>query len=467
MMSATDRFRGGVDTAVLDTAERALITARQAFVRAWRDAYGEEPSSIPCPPKGSTPDAEPTPEVETPADVAVGADADDPDEAARRAELVADQDQVRAEAEELLGRPPAADVAEDLDAHSRAFGPPPDAATQELTRLLTDQGIALTGERVGRGTLIEYADAWLDEQQVVTWRRAELEAELDQIDRDIVRLHDVIAARRDHLAATAAEEALARKQAQATFAGRTSSARQALDELESSTEGARRAEELQELQAELEIRTAEERAAAAAMEQAGEPTEAASDEEVAAAAERLAEAERARDNAAAEEEAASAVVAELEQRVADDTDPSTHDVAEHQVRLDAVDQDLSRAENDLVLAESELEMADQTVQVMIEAESTRRQERARNQLSKGSLLEDIDWYLLARLASQRSVGVAGSLPLVVDDAFSELPATEANWLLGRLERMTGAVQVIVLTDRPESVAWADHLGEDRAVLVVA
>ena len=479
MMSASDRFHNGADLAVLDTADRALITARQGFIRAWRDAYDEEPPSVPCPPKQPSraelpvEDAPVEPDRDAvavpPTAPAAGSVDPDTDPVAtdgdpRLAELLAEQDEVRREAETILGHPAGGDVAGDLEVHCSDFGPPTDPSTDDLTRLLSSVGIAVQSENLSRGTLIEYADAWLDEQQVLAWRRAELEAELDQIDRDVVRMNDAIATQRDQRAAAEADQARSHREALVNRAQVTEETRQRLAELDGSGEGQRLAEELRRSQAELEARTAEESEAAAAVEAAGDPGHVATDEDVSAAARRLSEAERAAENAFAAERSAAEAVAELEQRVADYSDPA-HDLAEQQVRLDAVDQDRARAESDLVLAESEHEMAVQTVQAMVEAESARRQERARNQLAKGSLLEDIDWYLLSRLASQRSVGVAGSLPLVIDDAFSELPPTEANWLLGRLERMTDAVQVIVLTDEPEQAAWVEQLGEGRGAVV--
>lgn len=79
--------------------------------------------------------------------------------------------------------------------------------------------------------------------------------------------------------------------------------------------------------------------------------------------------------------------------------------------------------------------------------------------------EELEWYLLARLAAQRSVSVAGSLPLVLDDALRGLEGTEIEHLLGRLERMAEAVQVIVVSDDPLVAAWADQAGPARAAVV--
>ena len=82
-----------------------------------------------------------------------------------------------------------------------------------------------------------------------------------------------------------------------------------------------------------------------------------------------------------------------------------------------------------------------------------------------SLAEEIEWYLLARLAAQRSVSLGGSLPLVLDDALTGLGEHEVHHILGRLERMAEAVQVIVITDDPLASSWALHAGDDRAAVV--
>lgn len=79
--------------------------------------------------------------------------------------------------------------------------------------------------------------------------------------------------------------------------------------------------------------------------------------------------------------------------------------------------------------------------------------------------EELEWYLLARLASQRAVSVAGSLPLLLDDALRGLSEGEVAHLLGRMERMAEAVQVIVVSDDPLVAAWADEAGPARAAVV--
>jgi hypothetical protein len=77
----------------------------------------------------------------------------------------------------------------------------------------------------------------------------------------------------------------------------------------------------------------------------------------------------------------------------------------------------------------------------------------------------IEWYLLGRVASLRSVSAAGSVPLVLDDAFRGLPAAEIVSLCGVLARIGETVQVIYLGDEPAVAAWAEQQGLDLAAAV--
>jgi hypothetical protein len=79
--------------------------------------------------------------------------------------------------------------------------------------------------------------------------------------------------------------------------------------------------------------------------------------------------------------------------------------------------------------------------------------------------EELEWYLLARLASQRAVSVAGSLPLLLDDALRGVEADEVGHLLDRLERMGEAVQVIIVSEDPLVAEWAGAAGSARAAVV--
>jgi hypothetical protein len=71
--------------------------------------------------------------------------------------------------------------------------------------------------------------------------------------------------------------------------------------------------------------------------------------------------------------------------------------------------------------------------------------------------EAIELYLLARLAAQRQVSYAGSVPLVIDDALAGVPEDGVHQVLRGLARMAESVQVVYVTDDPVVVEWAqDH-----------
>ena len=64
--------------------------------------------------------------------------------------------------------------------------------------------------------------------------------------------------------------------------------------------------------------------------------------------------------------------------------------------------------------------------------------------------------------AQRSVGEAGSLPFVIDDAFAGLPVETTEKAIAVLERFTPAFQLIYLSDDPEIEAWARLFGPKGA-----
>jgi len=87
------------------------------------------------------------------------------------------------------------------------------------------------------------------------------------------------------------------------------------------------------------------------------------------------------------------------------------------------------------------------------------------EVDEGSIADEIEWYLLARVAAQRAVCLGGSLPLLLDGALDGLDEQQLAHVLGRLERMADAVQVIVVSDDPRAAAWAVSAGQERAAVV--
>jgi len=81
--------------------------------------------------------------------------------------------------------------------------------------------------------------------------------------------------------------------------------------------------------------------------------------------------------------------------------------------------------------------------------------------------EAVEFYLLARLAALRSASYAGSVPLVIDDALSDLPVSEIERLLHKLERMSESVQIVYLSNDEIVSTWAENIGFERAAVVAA
>lgn len=91
---------------------------------------------------------------------------------------------------------------------------------------------------------------------------------------------------------------------------------------------------------------------------------------------------------------------------------------------------------------------------------------ADGQLAEASGLAQVEWYLLSRLAAQRSVSYAGSVPLVLDEPFGRMADDDVRYLLERLARMTDAVQVVFIGDDRRVVEWG-VAADERIVSVVS
>ncbi|MEX2294274.1 MAG: hypothetical protein WD691_10850 [Acidimicrobiales bacterium] len=141
--------------------------------------------------------------------------------------------------------------------------------------------------------------------------------------------------------------------------------------------------------------------------------------------------------------------------------------------LDAIDADLVVAEGMLRDAATSLADVDSSLagveaqrdELSLEMESLRDLVAA-EVASDATPIKELEWYLLARLASQRSVSVAGSVPLLLHDTLRGFDAEDVDYLLTRLERMAEAVQVIVISDDPVVVSWASSVGLSRAAVVM-
>ena len=82
-------------------------------------------------------------------------------------------------------------------------------------------------------------------------------------------------------------------------------------------------------------------------------------------------------------------------------------------------------------------------------------------------LGQVEWYLLSRLAAQRSVSYAGSVPLVLDDPFARVADDDVEYLLERLVRMSDAVQLIFVGDDPRVLRWSSAADDEVSSLTHA
>jgi len=94
--------------------------------------------------------------------------------------------------------------------------------------------------------------------------------------------------------------------------------------------------------------------------------------------------------------------------------------------------------------------------------------RSRREAAAETLdVDAVEWYLLARLAAQRSVSYVGSLPIVIDDAFSGWGTDRLAAVYHRLARMSDVVQVVICSDDPEVAQWAAGLDGASSVIEVS
>ena len=89
------------------------------------------------------------------------------------------------------------------------------------------------------------------------------------------------------------------------------------------------------------------------------------------------------------------------------------------------------------------------------------------QATEVSDLGQVEWYLLSRLAAQRSVSYAGSVPLVLDDPFGRVADDDVEYLLERLVRMSDAVQLVFVGDDPRVLRWSSAADDEVSSLTHA
>lgn len=391
----------------------------------------------------------------------------------RRTELLQRRDAVAPRVAALLGHEPTGPEAEDELRSLREPSAPDDLAMIDLAQELQKVGVQVGEPPHQRDDLILLARFYLSEQGVADERRTELAQASAALDDAIA----TVRAARDRgqedppelgelpeLArplpvepASADDELSAQTLREARWAD-VEAARQAVADAEEAVARHRDASEsLASLEADLErCRIEEEHAAAAVASAEADVTVAngpAFDDAVSSAAE--AEQALAR-STTREEEARAALEAHAPDGAVEELLVAARArlaEAERQVaEAAAAEQSIasSLAEVDAAFAAASATEA----QALADAEA----------IDRVKLIEDMDWELMSRLAAVRSVGLAGSLPVVLDDPFGVLDDDELHHVLDRLARLADAVQVVLVSDREAAVAWAAQAGSEHALV---
>jgi hypothetical protein len=325
-----------------------------------------------------------------------------------------------------------------------------------LKEALESAGVMMGDEDMPPALLIEIANIWLEEQGETASRREVLGQELGELEARLPVVREAARIRKEAPSAEdvaeAAFERAARKEAQLEEARSiVRTAEQRLD---------RQAQveiDIAERKAELESATRAEEAVATALSAAQAEADAAAEAEHAAAAERSrCEVELGAAVDAARQ--ATNTLGELSSRLTQaaktaDSGEFERAVADAQAAVDHATSSLEGARRELALIDAQLADLDGDGEgegVVVSAPGVAN-------------VEDLEWYLLSRVAAQRSVSYAGSVPLVLDDALADVRGDDLVHLLSRLERMSSAVQVIVVSEDDEVASWADSVGTDRAM----
>jgi hypothetical protein len=131
--------------------------------------------------------------------------------------------------------------------------------------------------------------------------------------------------------------------------------------------------------------------------------------------------------------------------------------AEDAVRVAQTSLDAAREDRDRAAAAAALSRASDDRRAV--------RERRDREAAQRQAVDRIEWYVLARLAQQRSLSYVGSVPLAIDDAFADWTVDEVGGIFERLARMSEVIQVVYLTDDVDVIAWARGLGLERASVI--
>ncbi len=149
------------------------------------------------------------------------------------------------------------------------------------------------------------------------------------------------------------------------------------------------------------------------------------------------------------------------------------ELAEVSAALSGLSDEVAEAEREAGRCASLLDEAVAARRATIERwEAIEAEREAARRSRQAAAAEDLDvdaveWYLLARMAAQRSVSFVGSLPIVIDDAFTGWGTDRLASVYRRLARMSDVMQVIICSDDPDVAAWAAGLDGAGSVIDAA
>lgn len=386
------------------------------------------------------------------------------DRVRRRGELLARRDSVAPRLAELLGHEPTGPEDEEELRDLRGPVAPDIAALSPLAERLAAAGVDVGPEPYERDDLVLLARAFLAEERAAEARRGHVTAAMAALDRaidehrrardrgetELPQLDPLPELAEPVATETDAADAAALTLREARWA-EVEAARAALVDAEAEMERRQvAARRLEELEVELDAAGAAEKAAAEALDEAeGEAGSVEEREERVAAS--VSDAEATLDEARrAETEVTESLTA------AQGSSGAEPFVAAAEASLSTV----AAAEQ-----EAAARLADAEVTLAGAVTDDKNAIDAMDAVDRSRLVDDVDWSLLSRLARLRAAGPGGSVPLVLDDPFTVLSDDEVVQVLDRLASMAGAVQVIVVSDRPAIVHWATAGAGHVAVLV--
>ncbi|WP_426572558.1 hypothetical protein [Aquihabitans sp. McL0605] len=396
------------------------------------------------------------------------------DRARRRTELLQRRDAVAPRVAALLGHEPTGPESEEELRALREPVAPDEAASAELATELNFAGVAVVGPPYDRDDLVMLARFYLSEQDTADERRDEIATALAALDDAIATVRAARERGQDEvpllvplpelaqpLSSAAPEDADPAAQSVTLREARwaeVEAAQAAVAAAEDAVAQHRRASDsFTTLEADLARCTTEEEEAAAAVAEAETDVSLANGPSFDAAVAAAGEAEAALTRSAVREDAARRAVEDAVG--ASGVDAMVQASEERVANAEQLVTQAAAAEQTTAASLAEVDAAFAQATATEEAASA---EAA--QLDRAKLVDDIDWELMSRLAALRSVGLAGSVPLVLDDPFAVLDDDELTSVLDRLVRLADAVQVVLVSDREAAVAWAAQIGSERALV---